>query len=53
MLKNAFDIDATLKIGTPGQFDVLVEGKLVFSKHAAGRFPEHQEVLDALSKLVC
>jgi selT/selW/selH-like putative selenoprotein len=50
-IKNAFDLDPTVQIGTPGQFDVAVDGQLVFSKHAEGRFPEHQEVLDAMSKL--
>jgi len=52
VLKDAFDIEATLKIGVPGQFDVLANDKLVFSKQQVGRFPEHQEVLDGLSKLV-
>lgn len=50
-IKEAFDVEATLQTGTPGQFDVVVDGQLVFSKHAQGRFPEHQEVLDAMSKL--
>jgi len=31
-----------------GQFDVEVDGELVFSKASAGRFPEHAEVLAAL-----
>lgn len=30
-------------------FDVTVDGKLVFSKHKEGRFPEHEEILRALS----
>jgi selT/selW/selH-like putative selenoprotein len=50
-IKGAFDVDATIDPGKPGQFDVLVDGKLVFSKNAQGRFPEHQEVLDEMSKL--
>jgi predicted Rdx family selenoprotein len=29
-------------------FDVAADGKLIFSKHAKGRFPEEQEMLDAL-----
>jgi selT/selW/selH-like putative selenoprotein len=29
-------------------FDVKVDGKLVFSKQQAGRFPEDAEILDAL-----
>jgi selT/selW/selH-like putative selenoprotein len=35
-------------VGTPGQFDVIVDGKLIFSKHKEGRFPEEEEVLRAL-----
>jgi selT/selW/selH-like putative selenoprotein len=31
--------------GKPGQFDVELDGKLIFSKHAVGRFPDHDEVL--------
>ena len=34
--------------GDGGIFDVVVDGRLVFSKHAAGRYPEPQEILDAL-----
>ena len=37
---------------TPGghsQFDVLVDGELVFSKHAVGRFPEDGEILTKLA----
>jgi predicted Rdx family selenoprotein len=30
-------------------FDVVADGKLVFSKHNEGRFPEPDEVLRALS----
>ena len=34
--------------GDNGIFDVVVDGRLVFSKFEAGRFPEDQEILDAL-----
>jgi hypothetical protein len=34
--------------GGKGQFDVLVDGKLLFSKYAARGFPEHDEVIGAL-----
>jgi selT/selW/selH-like putative selenoprotein len=36
---------------TPGrksQFDVLVDGRLVFSKQQEGRFPEHDEITAVL-----
>lgn len=35
-------------VGKVGQFDVVADGKLVFSKAQAGRFPEHGEVITAL-----
>jgi selT/selW/selH-like putative selenoprotein len=31
--------------GKSGQFDVELDGRLVFSKKDAGRFPEHDEIL--------
>jgi predicted Rdx family selenoprotein len=34
--------------GANGQFDVLRDGELVFSKQEAGRFPEDGEILGAL-----
>jgi selT/selW/selH-like putative selenoprotein len=34
--------------GGTGQFDVIVDGQLIFSKHKEGRFPEDEEVLRAL-----
>ncbi len=37
-----------LKKGRGGVFDIRVDGNLIFSKHRAGRFPEHKEVLDQL-----
>jgi predicted Rdx family selenoprotein len=41
--------DATATPGGKGQFDVVAEGSLVFSKHEQGRFPEDGEVLGALA----
>jgi hypothetical protein len=35
-------------VGKPGQFDVVAEGRLVFSKGSAGRFPDEDEVVAAL-----
>jgi hypothetical protein len=34
--------------GAKSQYDVLADGRLVFSKQAEGRFPEHEEILSAL-----
>jgi hypothetical protein len=37
-------VDATATPGGSGQFDVLRDGELVFSKHAEHRFPGEGEV---------
>jgi selT/selW/selH-like putative selenoprotein len=34
--------------GSRGAFDVLADGRLVFSKHASHRFPEHDEIIRSL-----
>jgi len=38
-------VDSTLIPGGGGEFEVTVDGKLVFSKKKAGRFPDAEEVL--------
>ena len=35
--------------GGGGIFDVIADGKLIFSKHEVDRFPEHDEVLSQLA----
>ena len=48
------DIEAktgTAAKATPGeksQFDVLADGRMIFSKQREGRFPEHGEILAQL-----
>jgi selT/selW/selH-like putative selenoprotein len=42
-------IDASDIPGGKGQFDVMRDGVMVFSKQESGRFPEHDEILAALS----
>jgi hypothetical protein len=37
--------------GKSGQFDVITDDKLIFSKGAAGRFPLEDEVEQAFAKL--
>jgi hypothetical protein len=41
--------DASIEEGSKGQYDVLAEGKLIFSKQAEGRFPQGDEVVALLS----
>jgi predicted Rdx family selenoprotein len=35
--------------GEKSQFDVVADGNLIFSKQKEGRFPEHDEIIQALS----
>jgi predicted Rdx family selenoprotein len=46
---NANGIQAQDIPGGKGQFDVLRDGDLIFSKHETGRFPEHHEIFAALT----
>lgn len=45
---NQAGYDATIEEGAKGQYDVLADGKMLFSKQAEGRFPEHAELLELL-----
>jgi selT/selW/selH-like putative selenoprotein len=47
-LKQRYDVEARLKPGHKGVFDVLVDGELIFSKHETHRFPRPNEVGDAI-----
>ena len=42
----------TLRPGPRGSFDVSVDGKLLFSKHATGRHADRGEVLALFSAVV-
>jgi predicted Rdx family selenoprotein len=46
---HGFDADAIS--GKKGQFDVDADGRVIFSKDEAGRFPDDGEVLAALEAL--
>jgi predicted Rdx family selenoprotein len=37
-------VEASAAPGGRGQFDVISDGELVFSKHAVGRFPGEGEI---------
>jgi predicted Rdx family selenoprotein len=41
--------EAEAVAGEKSQFDVVADGNLIFSKQEEGRFPEHDEVIRALS----
>jgi predicted Rdx family selenoprotein len=41
-------VEAELIRGGGGIFDVVVDGRRIFSKQDVGRFPEHDEILAEL-----
>jgi len=43
-LKDSFKIDANLIAGSGGIFEVIVDGKKIYSKEETGRFPDPGEV---------
>ena len=47
-IKKQRGINAKLIPGSGGQFEVVLDGKLIFSKKALGRFPETNEILDQI-----
>jgi selenoprotein W-related protein len=48
-IKSDSGVDAKLIGGAGGIFDVKVDGKMIFSKHETGRFPEDAEILEMLA----
>jgi selT/selW/selH-like putative selenoprotein len=38
-------VEATLVAGSGGEFEITLDGRLVFSKRQEGRFPDPEEVL--------
>jgi predicted Rdx family selenoprotein len=47
---NANGISAADIRGSRGQFDVVRDGEVIFSKQESGRFPESGEILAALQQ---
>ena len=50
-IKVKFGIEPECIEGGGGIFDVRLDGKLIYSRHQTGRFPEHGEVLSAIARL--
>ena len=46
--KHRSDLETQLIKGSGGQFDVVLDGTLIFSKKQAGRFPATQEILEKI-----
>jgi predicted Rdx family selenoprotein len=41
--------EAEIEEGTKGQYDVLADGEVIFSKQDEGRFPQPAEILALLT----
>jgi selenoprotein W-related protein len=48
-IKEAKNVEAELISSGGGVFDVVVDGKKIYSKHDTGRFPTNEEVLELLT----
>jgi len=48
-IKAKTGVEAELIKGGGGIFDVVVDGKLLFSKQKVGRFPTNEEILSQLT----
>jgi selT/selW/selH-like putative selenoprotein len=47
--KNINDVNIELIKGSGGDFEVVKDGQLIFSKRKEGRFPESSEILNKLT----
>ena len=50
-INKKFHTEPELIKGGGGIFDVKADGKLIYSRHQTGQFPEEQEVINALTHL--
>ncbi len=48
-IKKACGVEVKLIEGAGGIFDVKADGRLIYSKHETGRFPEDAEILALLA----
>ena len=48
--QNTLGVTANVIPGERGVFDVIVDGKLVFSKHTVGRFPQQGEIVHKIKR---
>jgi selenoprotein W-related protein len=49
-LHDAFDAETKLVPGTEGIFDIIADGKLIYSKFETGRFPNPGEIVQKLKQ---
>lgn len=49
-MKSCFGVNAELIKSSGGVFEVVVDGKLVYSKKATGNFPDEKQLVNQLKK---
>jgi len=47
-LKKQLTTEVELIPGANGIYDIMADGQLIFSKHAAGRFAEPEEIISLI-----
>ena len=47
-IKKALKFSSKYIKGGGGVFDIVADGKLIFSKKAEGRYPTHEEIIGSL-----
>ena len=52
VIQDRSGLDAELIASGGGVFEVTLDSVLIFSKKKLGRFPEHEEVLAEIEKLI-
>jgi predicted Rdx family selenoprotein len=50
-LAKRLGVTPKVKMGGLSQLDVIVDGKVVFSRQQAGRFPTASEIVEAVGQL--
>ncbi|HRX87163.1 MAG TPA: Rdx family protein [Phycisphaerae bacterium] len=49
--RDAFDVEPEMIQGRGGVFDVKVDGRLVYSKHHTGKFPDHEPLIRTIQQM--
>jgi len=49
-IKETYSYETELDKQGGGVYDVFADGELIYSKHAEGRFPENEEIIELIKK---
>ncbi|MBU1340351.1 MAG: Rdx family protein [Proteobacteria bacterium] len=49
-IKENFGISPELVPGSKGIYDIIVDQKIIFSKHQAKRFPDNDEIIELIKR---